>query len=101
VVDEVPARDWLQDLQSGDTGIWFEQVDVYGQPMNFALTYTHDGEALIIASNAGSVTKIQAGYRKRFRIECLFRELKTKGFNIGPDQALGAVSDGLRKTVGY
>ena len=48
--------------------------------MNVTLTYTQDGEALIIASNAGSVTKIQVGYRRRFRIECLFRALKTKGF---------------------
>jgi len=82
VIDEVPARDWLQDLQPGERGIWVEQVDVYGQPMNVTLTYTQDGEALIIASNAGSVTRIQAGYRKRFRIECLFRALKTKGFKL-------------------
>ncbi len=82
VVDEWPARDWLQDLQPGDTGIWVEQVDVCGQPMNVTLTYTQDGEALIIASNAGSVTTIQTRYRKRFRIECLFRALKTKGFKL-------------------
>ncbi|MGY2897066.1 IS4 family transposase [Deinococcus sp. UYEF24] len=81
-IDEWPAREWLQDLKPGDTGIWVEQVDVCGQPMNVTLTYTQDGEALIIASNTGSVTKIQAGYRKRFRIECLFRALKTKGFKL-------------------
>ena len=31
VIDELPARDWLQDLQPGNTGIWVEQVNVYGQ----------------------------------------------------------------------
>lgn len=82
LVDEWPARDWLQDLKPGDTGLWVEEVEVCGQPMNVTLTYTQNGEALIIASNAGSVTKIQAGYRKRFRIECLFRALKTKGFKL-------------------
>jgi len=50
--------------------------------MNVTLTYTQDGQALIIASNAGSVTTIQVNYRKRFRIECLFRALKTKGFKL-------------------
>jgi len=82
LVDEWSARDWLQDLKPGDTGLWVEDVEVCGQPMNVTLTYTQDGEALIIGSNAGSVTKIQAGYRKRFRIECLFRALKTKGFKL-------------------
>ncbi|MGI8748343.1 MAG: transposase [Deinococcus sp.] len=79
VVDEWPARDWLQDLQPGNTGIWVEQVDVCGQPMNVTLTYTQDGEALIIASNAGSVTAIQTRYRKRFRIECLNRHSRRRG----------------------
>jgi len=50
--------------------------------VDVTLTYTQDGEALIIASNAGSVTTIQGDYRKRFRIECLFRALKTKGFKL-------------------
>jgi hypothetical protein len=81
-IDEWSARDWLQDLKPGETGLWVEDVEVCGQPMNVTLTYTQDGEALIIASNAGSVTRIQAGYRKRFRIECLFRALKTKGFKL-------------------
>ena len=82
LVDEWSARDWLQDLKPGETGLWVEEVEVCGQPMNVTLTYAQDGEALIIASNAGSVTRIQAGYRKRFHIECLFRALKTKGFKL-------------------
>lgn len=32
--------------------------------------------------NRSSVQTIQARYRRRFRIECLFRALKTKGFNL-------------------
>ncbi|WP_407572814.1 IS4 family transposase [Deinococcus altitudinis] len=82
LVDEWPARDWLQDLEPSDTGLWVEDVEVCGQLMNVTLTYTQDGQALIIANNAGSVTKIQAGYRKRFRIECLFKALKIKGFKL-------------------
>ena len=82
LVDGWPARDWIQDLKPSDTGLWVEEVEVCGQPMNVTLTYTQDGEALIIASNARSVTKIQAGYRRRFRIECLFRALEIKEFKL-------------------
>jgi len=79
LVDEWPAMEWLQDLKPADPGLWVEEVEVCGHPMNVTLTSTQDGEALMIASNAGS---IQAGYRKRFRIECLFRALKTKEFKL-------------------
>lgn len=50
--------------------------------MQIVLTRTRDGEALSIASNTGSLTMIQAEYRRRFYIECLFRTLKTEGFNF-------------------
>ena len=38
LVDEWPARDRLQDLKPGDSGLWVEEVEVYGQPMNITLT---------------------------------------------------------------
>lgn len=81
-IDDLPASDWLQSLQPGMTGILVDGAEVYGQPMNVVLTYTDDGEALAIASNVGPARRILSGYRKRFRIECLFRALKSKGFKL-------------------
>ncbi|WP_233218925.1 IS4 family transposase [Deinococcus arcticus] len=81
-MDEWSAQDWLGRLQTGSAGLLVEHVEVYGQPMNVVLTFTPDGDALIIASNTGAVTAIQAQYRKRFRVECLFRALKSKGFKL-------------------
>ncbi|MFB9993879.1 transposase [Deinococcus oregonensis] len=63
-------------------GILVDQAEVYGQPMNVVLTYTQDGEVLVIASTSGAASRILSGYRKRFRIECLFRALKSKGFKL-------------------
>ncbi|UBV45387.1 hypothetical protein LAJ19_19835 (plasmid) [Deinococcus taeanensis] len=81
-MDEWSAQDWLGRLQTGSAGLLVEHVEVYGQPMNVVLTFTPDGDALIIASNTGAVTAIQAQYRHRFRVECLFRALKSKGFKL-------------------
>jgi hypothetical protein len=82
LLDDWTAQDWLSRLQTGTAGLLVEDTVVYGQPMNVVLTYTQDGEALIIASNAGTVTTNQSRYRRRFLIECLFRALKSKGFQL-------------------
>ncbi|MFC6663710.1 transposase [Deinococcus multiflagellatus] len=82
LMDDWTAQDWLSRVQTGTAGLLVEDTVVYGQPMNVVLTYTREGEALIIASNAGAVTTIQTRYRRRFLIECLFRALKSKGFQL-------------------
>ncbi|WP_240501357.1 hypothetical protein [Deinococcus sp. LM3] len=69
LMDDWTAKDWLSRLQTGTAGLLVEDTLVYGQPMNVVLTHTRDGEALIIASNAGAVTTIQKRYRRRFLIE--------------------------------
>ncbi|WP_230287367.1 hypothetical protein [Deinococcus sp. 12RED42] len=64
--------------------------------MNMVLTHTRDGEALIIASNAGAVTTIQTRYRRRFLIACLFRALGSKGFQLeGTHMALHVIVERL------
>ncbi|AFD26097.1 Tn10-like transposase [Deinococcus gobiensis I-0] len=82
LMDAWTAKDWLSRLQTGTAGLQVEYTLVYGQLMNVVLTHTRDGEALVIASNARAVTTIQTRYRRRFLIECLFRALKTKGFQL-------------------
>ncbi|CAM3637924.1 Mobile element protein [Deinococcus saxicola] len=81
-IEEMPAGDWLQDLQPDRKFMLLDQMTVYGVPMNVVLTRTDQGEALIVASNATTAERILKGYRQRWKIECLFRALKTKGFNL-------------------
>ncbi|MFK7602160.1 transposase [Deinococcus sp. SM5_A1] len=45
-------------------------------------TRTDQGEPLIVASNATAASRILKGYRKRWKIECLFRALNTLGFRL-------------------
>ncbi|MFB9993238.1 transposase [Deinococcus oregonensis] len=37
---------------------------------------------VVLTDTSGSASRSLSGYRKRFRIECLFRALKSKGFKL-------------------
>ena len=52
-----------------------------GMPLNFAAKRLRDGELLIIASN-GPGKKALKAYRRRWQIECLFGDSKTRGLNM-------------------
>jgi len=82
LTDDWTAKDWLSRLQSGRAGLLVENMLVYEQPMNVVLTHTQDGESLILVSNAGAVTTIRTRDRRRFLLECLFRVLESKGFQL-------------------
>ncbi len=55
--------------------------DGSGWPLTFAAKRLPDGEFLIVATN-GPTNKALAIYRKRWRIECLFGDSKTRGLNM-------------------
>lgn len=52
-----------------------------GPLLNFAAKRLADGELLIVASNIVA-PKALAAYRKRWAIECLFGDAKTRGLNL-------------------
>ncbi len=52
-----------------------------GTPLNFAAKRLTSGELLIIASN-GPGKKALKAYRRRWQIECLFGDSKTRGLNM-------------------
>lgn len=81
-IDDLPADECLSGLRPGNKNLFVESAEVYGVPMNVVLTRTDQGEPLIVASNATAARQILKGYGKRWKIECLFRALKTKGFNL-------------------
>ena len=53
----------------------------HGFPLKLAAKRLGDGTFLIIASNGPAKPALRA-YRKRWQIECLFGDSKTRGFNI-------------------
>ncbi len=55
--------------------------ETLGTPLFFAAKRLADGELLIIASNGPSKKALKA-YRRRWQIECLFGDSKTRGLNM-------------------
>ena len=56
-------------------------ADSLGTPLNFAAKRLGDGQLLIVATN-GPANKALKAYRKRWQIECLFGDSKTRGLNM-------------------
>jgi hypothetical protein len=52
-----------------------------GSPLSFAAKRLGDGELLIVASNRPAKKALKA-YRRRWQIECLFGDSKTRGLNM-------------------
>ena len=52
-----------------------------GTPLRFAAKRLGDGELLIVASNGPAKLALKA-YRRRWQIECLFGDSKTRGLNM-------------------
>ena len=52
-----------------------------GTPLSFAAKRLGDGRLLIVATN-GPADKALKAYRKRWQIECLFGDSKTRGLNM-------------------
>ncbi len=52
-----------------------------GTPLGFAAKRLGEGELLIVASN-GPAKKALKAYRRRWQIECLFGDSKTRGLNM-------------------
>ncbi len=52
-----------------------------GFPLKVAAKRLHDGQLLIVASNGPAKKALQV-YKKRWQIECLFGDSKTRGFNM-------------------
>lgn len=50
--------------------------------LDFAAKRLRSGEKLVIATNTGNPRAALNAYRKRWGIECLFADTKTRGFNI-------------------
>jgi hypothetical protein len=66
--------------------------------LHFAARRLDGGELLIVASNALAANPLNA-YRKRWAIECLFGDAKTRGFNLEDTRLTSADKLGLLLAV--
>ncbi|BDP41638.1 IS4 family transposase [Deinococcus aetherius] len=81
LLDDLPASQWWPNLGVGERGLITHDVEVHGLPLQVAATIGQDGERVIVAGNVPAA-RLLALYRKRWKIECLFRHLKSKGFRL-------------------
>jgi len=80
-LEDVKAGEFFGDLQPGQTVLMGHELLCYGLPLNIAVTLSPEQTRVIVASNL-SVETLLTEYAKRWRIECLFRHLKTGGFRL-------------------
>jgi hypothetical protein len=80
-LDEQLAGVFFSDLKVGTIIVMGHEMRCYGLPLNVSATLSSENKRVMVASNLSSERLLEV-YRTRWRIECLFRHLKTKGFNL-------------------
>jgi hypothetical protein len=76
----VKVERYLDGLKSGESKTQVSNRKLYGQKVGFAILKTEDGEVIIATNDYPS--HALAIYRFRWSIECLFGQMKTRGFNL-------------------
>lgn len=77
---EIKARDLFAVVSQGD--MISHQVEIDGITLLVHATRSNTNELVIVVSNCLTEANLLGIYAKRWRIECLFGNLKTKGFNF-------------------
>lgn len=76
-------RSLLRKRRSGKWTGWLPGMEhVSGNSLRFEGRRIRDGELLLVATNIPAPKNALRLYRKRWGIECLFADAKTRGFNI-------------------
>jgi Transposase DDE domain len=77
---KAPAAVWFRDLK-GEMIQELTKARVYGMRVFVIGTLTDDGELLVLVTQKRPSQALKI-YRQRWQIECLFKALKSSGFNI-------------------
>ena len=80
-LDDLHAGEFFADLAPGETVVMGHTLCCYGVPLTVAALLSPQRERVLIASTLCN-KHIFKWHGQRFRIECLFRHLKTKGFRL-------------------
>lgn len=63
-------------------GVWAGHLEGMHTQLRFAARRLPAGEALIVATNTDEALRALRDYRKRWGIECMFADAKTRGLNL-------------------
>lgn len=80
-LDDIKAKVWFEDLQKGEVSEVVHEVCIKGLPVWVQATVSLEGEKVIVISSVPDGLLLER-YSERFRIECLFRNLKSLGFRL-------------------
>lgn len=69
-------------LRKHRRGAWEGRLDGMRTGLRFAAKRLPGGEALIVATNTADAGRALRDYRKRWGIECMFGDAKTRGLNL-------------------
>ena len=75
------AKKVFKDLGLRDKKIFHMSVEIFGQKVYLAGSRSHRGEWMIVATNQKPFNAIEI-YLRRWEVETLFANLKTKGFRF-------------------
>ena len=79
-VKPVKIERYLDGLKVVESKTQISNRKLYGQKVSFAILKAEDGEVIIATNDYPS--HALAIYRYRWSIECLFGQMKTRGFNL-------------------
>ncbi|MFC5601639.1 IS4 family transposase [Deinococcus cellulosilyticus] len=80
-LDDIQAKVWFEDLRSSEVSEVVHDVLLAGLPVWTQATLSPEGERVIVISSVSDELLLER-YRKRFRIECLFKNMKSLGFRL-------------------
>jgi hypothetical protein len=69
-------------LRKNRRGTWIGRLEGMRTELHFAAMRLHGEEAMIVATNTGNAARAMRDYKKRWAIECMFADCKTRGLNL-------------------
>jgi len=75
-------RSFASLLRRHRRGTWVGCLEGMDTDLRFAGCRLQSGEALVVATNIGDAARALRDYRKRWGIECMFGDCKTRGLNM-------------------
>lgn len=76
------AHSFASLLRKPRRGTWAGRLEGMRTELQFAAKRLGGGEALIVATNTRDAARALRDYRKRWGIECMFGDCKTRGLNL-------------------